>query len=122
MDSLVLNAWRDGTTASLRDLLAADAVFSSPVADYPGRERAARVLGLIPEVLERMEPVDGWGVPGDGAVSFVASVHGRRLEGVLLERRDAAGAVTHVTLFLRPLKELRIAIGRMRVLLEADPS
>lgn len=118
---MILDTWHAASTARLPDLLAADAVFSSPVADYHGRERASHLLGLIVDVIEHVEPTAEWGAAGDSVSAFIASVDGARLEGIVRERRDAAGKVTHVTLFLRPFAELRTAIARMRALLETNP-
>jgi hypothetical protein len=102
-------------------LFAADAVFSSPVADYEGRERACHLLGLIAGVVKEVEPTAEWSEGGATVSAFVARVDGLRLEGMLCEERDASGALVHVTLFLRPFKTLRVAIGRMGELLEANP-
>jgi hypothetical protein len=119
--SSVLSAWRTGDTGSLSDLLAEDATFSSPVADYHGRGNASHILGLIAGVLEAVNQTGAWGDDREGVYAFVARVAEHELQGVLREERADTGKLTHVTLFLRPYAVLRMSINRMREALEQSP-
>jgi hypothetical protein len=47
--------WRSGDVESLPDVLAERATFSSPVADYNGKRKAAHILGLIARVLDDVD-------------------------------------------------------------------
>lgn len=104
--------------ADLAALLADDVIFSSPVADYHGN---ADVLGLIGQVLDDRAAT---GVSFDGVArvtSIDARVRGERVEGIIRERHDARERLTHATLFLRPLRPLRTAVGAMAELLTQSP-
>lgn len=107
--------------ADLTALLADDITFSSPVADYHGKADVLHLLGLIGRVLDDRAAT---GVSFDGVArltSFDARVRGERVEGVLRERHDARGRLTDATLFLRPLRPLRTAVGTMAELLAQSP-
>jgi hypothetical protein len=119
--SSVLSAWRLGDGGSLADVLAEDATFSSPVADYRGRENASHILGLIAGVLDAVDQTKSWGDDREGVYAFTARVAEHELQGILREERAATGELTHVTLFLRPYTGLRTAIDRMREALERSP-
>jgi hypothetical protein len=125
--SLILPIWQTGGTGqaggtgALTGLLAEDVTFSSPVADYHGRENAAHLLSLIATVLDDVEPGRGWGGGPDRLTAFTARVDGAELQGILLEERGPAGELVHVTLFLRPQQVLRAAIAKMRQRLADSP-
>jgi hypothetical protein len=119
--SSVLSAWRLGGSGSLSDLLAEDATFSSPVADYRGRGNASHILELIAGVLEVVNQTGVWGDDREGVYAFTARVADHELQGILREERAETGKLTHVTLFLRPYAVLRMAINRMRAALEQSP-
>lgn len=106
---------RDG--AALERLLAPDAVFHSPVRTYPGRPLALRLLSAVANVLEEIELVSRF-TSGDEAVTFVtATVGGEALDGCVRELK-AGAQVSAVTLMVRPLAALEIAIERMQAALE----
>jgi hypothetical protein len=119
--SPVLSAWRLGDGGSLSDVLAEDATFSSPVADYHGRENASHILGLIAGVLDAVDQTGAWGDDREGVYAFTARVAEHELQGILREERAETGKLTHVTLFPRPYTVLRMAIIRMREALEQSP-
>ncbi len=96
-------------------------MFSSPVADYRGRANAAHVLGLIATVLEQVDETARWCAERDSVFAFTAQVDGGALQGVIREECDAGGAITYVTLFLRPYRVLRGAMATMAQRLEDSP-
>src|SRR5690349_4577199 len=103
------------------ELLAEDVVFSSPFADYQGREDVSHLFGLIARVIEA--PTEG-GTASDGRWLYTAlsgGVEGRRVDAVVRERRDDAGRLTHAVLFLRPYRSLRAAMEAMGSLLATEP-
>ncbi|WP_280398976.1 nuclear transport factor 2 family protein [Nocardia carnea] len=120
-DSPVLTTWRTGDTDSLAEILAPDAVFSSPVADYRGRPAVLHMLGLISQVLHEPGAVRRWSRDHDTVYRFRAHVAGAEVQGMLHEERDEAGRLVHITLFLRPYSSLREAIRAMARLLEQSP-
>lgn len=120
-DSAIVAAWRSGDTGPLATLLAEDVTFSSPVADYHGRESATHMLGLIATVLGGVEQTGRWGDERDSLTAFTARAEGHELQGLLREERREQGGLVQVTLFLRPYRALRAAIARMRQLVESSP-
>jgi hypothetical protein len=113
--------WRTGGTGALTDVLAEDATFSSPVADYHGRENAAHMLGLIATVINDVDPVRRWGDERESVSAFTARIDEGELQGILREERNAEGLLVHVTLFLRPYRVVRAAIATMQQRLADSP-
>jgi hypothetical protein len=102
-------------------LLAPEASFSSPFADYHGRADVIHLFGLIARVLE--QPVVT-GAATDGIwtyTSVTGTVAGGNLEAVVRERHDVDGRLLHATLFLRPYRTLRAAMDEMGRLLADEP-
>jgi hypothetical protein len=113
--------WQTGGTGTLTELLSEDVTFSSPVADYHGRENAAHMLGLIATVLDDIAPVRRWGDERESLSAFTARVDDAELQGILREEGDPAGKLVQVTLFLRPYRVLRAAIAKMQQRLADSP-
>ena len=106
---------------ALGALLADEARFHSPVADYEGRADVAHLLALIASVVGDIRPTRAL---ADGAATttfFDAAVDGRALQGVLDEHYDERGRLVEATLMLRPFATLRIAIAAMAAALEKEP-
>jgi hypothetical protein len=120
-DSMILPVWQRRGTGALTDLLAEDATFSSPVADYHGRENAAHMLSLIATVVHDVAPVRAWGDERESVSAFTARTDDGELQGILREERGPAGTLVRVTLFLRPYSVLRAAIATMRQRLADAP-
>ncbi|MCC3313987.1 hypothetical protein [Nocardia africana] len=120
-DSLILRVWQSKDSTQLPDLLAEEATFSSPVADYHGRARAAHLLATISTVLDSVQQTQQWTDGQDGMFAFTARFADRELQGVLREELSATGSLTHVTLFLRPYRVLRAAIAEMARRLDDSP-
>jgi hypothetical protein len=120
--SVILQAWRSGDAGTLPGVLAENATFSSPVADYVGGQHASRVLGLIAQVLEDVRTDQEWNDGNETVSAFTARFHGEEMQGMLREQRDGSSALVHVTLFLRPYRTLRAAITRMGELLADSPA
>jgi hypothetical protein len=103
--------------------LAADVVFCSPVAEYRGRRDVAHLLGLIARVVSEVQPSRTWGGEGDGesVQAFTARVGDHALEGIVREHVAQTGELSHITLFLRPYRTLKVAIEQMGALLTEFP-
>jgi len=104
----VIDAFLAGDGPALRELLAPDVTFHSPVADYQGRARAGDVLAAVTEVLGAPRATSILSGPGEAVAFFAVDVDGRHADGVL----RVAGV--DVTLMLRPLKTLLAGVERMR--------
>ena len=118
---MIIPLWQRRGTGAVTDLLAEDVTFSSPVADYHGRENAAHMLGLIATVLDDVAAVRGWGDERESVSAFTARTGDGELQGILREERGPAGTLVQVTLFLRPYSVLRAAIATMRQRLADAP-
>jgi hypothetical protein len=96
--------------------LAADVVFESPIVfeRYVGREAVGFILGAVLMVFEDFRYVSELDGEGETALVFKARVGDRELHGIDLGEVDADGAVTKLTVFVRPLSAalaLRDAMG-----------
>jgi hypothetical protein len=101
---------------ALDGVLAPDAVFHSPVQSYKQRELALRVISAVATVIDEVEVVSEF-ERGDEKVTFLTgTARGQKLDGVIRELRAPEG-VREVTLMVRPLGALQVAMERMRELL-----
>ncbi len=93
---------------AVRELLAPDIVFHSPVTFHPfvGRDTVAALLGLVAQTFEQFRYTDELACDGAHALIFRASVAGKELEGIDLLRFDAEGLIVDFTVMLRPLSGL----------------
>ena len=110
----VVEAFASGDAQALVARLAPDVVFHSPVRDYHGRERVARVLSALVQVVSDIRltrVVDG---SEDTAAFFVARGDA---DGVLLVLAEHDRPAGELTLMLRPLEALLAGIEQMKVLL-----
>ncbi|MFE3103416.1 nuclear transport factor 2 family protein [Nocardia tengchongensis] len=121
IESRILQVWQSKDATQLPALLAEEATFSSPVADYHGRARAAHLLATIATVLDSVHQTRQWTDGQQGMFAFTARFADHDLEGVLREELSETGSLTHVTLFLRPYRALRAAIAEMARRLEDSP-
>lgn len=115
MSTELIDAFLAGDTDRAVAQLADDATFHSPVADYAGRRRVAKVWAAVAQVVTDA-CASSVLVDGDRAVAvFTATAAGRPIDGVL----HVSGApASDVTLLVRPLSALLPAVERMRALLE----
>jgi hypothetical protein len=86
----------------LRELLAEDVTFNSPVRSYTGREEVIHLLATIGSLEDDLRPTR--------SVTFVQF---GKLDGVLHEAWDEDGQLKELTLTLRPLGPLLKAVDRM---------
>ena len=114
----IVQAFAAGDAAAMTELLASDATFHSPVADYPGRERVAEVLAALVQVITDVRVTRALDGAEETAAFFEASGDGRRAEGVLLVVGAPDAPTTELTLMIRPLKTLLAGVERMKVLLD----
>jgi hypothetical protein len=89
----------------VRELLAPEVVFHSPVTFHPfvGRDTVAQLLALVAQTFEEFRYTDEFATGGAHALIFRASVAGKELEGVDLLRFDEQGLIADFTVMLRPL-------------------
>jgi len=96
--------------------LAPDVVFESPIVfkQYVGREAVGFILGTVLTVFEDFRYVSELDGEGVTALVFTARVGEKELHGIDLGEVDADGAITKLTVFVRPLSAahaLRDAMG-----------
>jgi hypothetical protein len=107
--------------AAVAPLLSDDVIFHSPVADYRGRADVAHLLATIASCVTDPRPHEELTGTASTATTFAATVDGRQLDGVLVQRCTVDGLLLEATLLLRPLAVLRISIAGMRAALDAEP-
>ena len=105
----LLGAIRGSDRGALGAMVADDVVFHSPATTYRGRDQVVHLLALIGLVLDD--------VTATGEVETVTFVKGHldgeELDGVLVEITDDDGRIAEITLLLRPLATLQVAVRRM---------
>jgi hypothetical protein len=116
MPASLVEAIQRRDEAALDRLLAADGVFHSPVQSYKDREIALSVLKAVAQVIESMEIVSEFERDGERVTFVSGTAGGQKLDGVIRELGDEQ-AVREVTLMVRPLGALQVAMERMRQLL-----
>ena len=110
----------------LRDLLAEDAVFHSPIVHTPqaGRDRVMSYLLAAFAVLNNesfryVREVIG---PHDAALEFTCELDGIHVNGVDLIRWRDDGRIIDFKVMLRPLKGVNVVHARMKEMLERTGS
>jgi SnoaL-like protein len=111
------SAFMAGDGDTMAALLAPDATFHSPVTDYAGARRVAKLLRTLVAVVPEREPVSVVDGRDETIAVFTASDASLRLDGVLRVVADDEGRVASVLLWLRPLDALLEGIERMRTAL-----
>ena len=108
----VIAAWHEilasGDLAALRELLAPEACFHSPVVHRPQPGRGFRYVREI---------VSGC----DAALEFVASVDGIEINGIDLIHWDGYGKIDDFKVMVRPWKGIEKLRGKMAQMLEQMP-
>src|SRR4051794_26969425 len=93
--------------------LAPDATFHSPVTDYAGARRVAKLLRAVVRVLPPRTPTAVYGAGDETLAVFTARDDELVLDGVLRVIAGADGRVERVRLWLRPLDPLLVGVERM---------
>jgi SnoaL-like domain len=105
----LLSAIRGRDREALAALVADDVVFYSPATTYRGRDQVVDMLAFIGTVLEEVTATRQV-----ETVTFIkGNSEGEHLDGVLVEVIDADGRIAEITLLLRPLATLQMAIRRL---------
>ncbi len=111
-----------GRTEELRDLLAEDAVFSSPAVFTPqeGRAKAVAYLAAAAKLFAGtgFRYVEKWYAEDSAVLEFVAEVDGIHVNGIDMIHWNDDGKITSVKVMLRPLKALQVVIPEMGRLLQ----
>jgi hypothetical protein len=109
----------DAAVALLRD----DVTFRSPAVftPYAGHDAVRRLLGAVVEVFQDFRYVREIGAAGTGdhALVFEARVGDKELEGCDFIRHDEDGAISELTVMVRPLSAALALAEAMRVQLSA---
>ncbi len=114
------DAFLQGDVPAMVAELAPDAVFHSPVADYEDRDRIGVVLEAVTQVVAAPQPTRLIEGSDETLLAFTAELEGAAGDGVLLAAGEPDGAVSELTLMVRPLATLLDAVDRMKVLLGAS--
>jgi hypothetical protein len=106
---------------AMRDALAEDVVFRSPVVykPYEGRDATMFVLSAFFQVFEGFAYVDALEGDSTAALIFRARVGDRELEGLDHLSFDADGRIAELRVMVRPMSGMRALAEAMREELEA---
>jgi SnoaL-like domain len=109
-----------GDLDAMRDALAEDVVFRSPVVykPYEGREATLFVLAGAFRVFEDFEYIDKVEGEGSAALVFRARVGERDVEGLDHLTFDADGRVSELRVMVRPMSGMHALAEAMRAELE----
>jgi hypothetical protein len=112
----------DGDAAGrIEDLLAPDAVFSSPAVFTPqeGRELTAKYLKAAMKVFggNDFRYIGHWYGERSAVLEFVADLDGVHVNGVDMIEWNEAGLIVSFKVMLRPFKALQAVMPRMAELL-----
>jgi hypothetical protein len=109
----------DAAVALLRE----DVVFRSPVVftPYEGREALRQILGAVIEVFEDFRYVREIGADGarDDALVFEGRVGDKQLQGCDFIQLDDDGAITELTVMVRPMQAMLALAEAMKAKLTA---
>ena len=109
---------------AMQDLLADDVVFTSPVAfkPYPGKAITSAILRGVLRVFEGFRYVREIGAPdaSDHALMFQAKVGDKDIEGCDFIRTDENGAISELTVMVRPLSAPLTLAEKMKERLAAS--
>ncbi len=106
MSDGVADAYLAGDITAIRDRLAPDAVFRSPVAEYHGPGEIMPVLIALGEVLEGMRAMSKLEGPGESAVLYSGRVGTKEVHGILHVETALDGRISRITMMVRPLDAL----------------
>jgi hypothetical protein len=124
-----LTTWHDlvqtRNTKGLKDLLADDVVFYSPVVHTPqaGKAVTAQYLSaafnvFFNETFRYVREVTG---PGDAVLEFKVDIDGIAVNGVDMIKWNDEGKIVEFKVMLRPLKAINLIHQKMGALLQAKP-
>jgi hypothetical protein len=101
--------------AALESVLHPDVVFRSPAVfkPYAGREATMVVLRAVFEVFEEFGYAMAVREGDDEVLRFTARVGERAVDGVDIIRYDESGAVTELTVMIRPMSGLHAVAEAM---------
>jgi ketosteroid isomerase-like protein len=109
----LIDAFLAGDAAAAAALLAPEAAFHSPVRDYHGADRIARVWDLVKGVLAGAVTTRVHEDQGETVAFFAGRIEGRPVDGVLRVLGGADGRVADVTLMVRPLGALKAGLAKL---------
>jgi hypothetical protein len=106
---------------AMREALAEDVVFRSPVVykPYEGREATMIILRAVLRVFEDFNYVDSLEAETSAALIFRAKVGERELEGLDHLSFDSEGRVTELRVMVRPMSGMHALGEAMRAQLES---
>jgi len=108
---------RSHDLAALRDMIAADAVFESPVVHTPqrGREIVFKYLASAEKVLggPGFTYVGEWRGDDSAILEFENVIDGIKINGIDMITWNDAGQITHFKVMVRPLKAMNMLHQKM---------
>jgi len=108
-----IDAFLAGDSRAAVALLAPEASFNSPVRTYRGAEEIAPLWAALDGIIGGLAITGLLEGERESAAFFAGTAGGQPIDGVLRVKARDDGAVTDVTLMLRPYASLKAAVGEM---------
>jgi hypothetical protein len=109
--------------AALKDLIADEAVFESPVVHTPqvGKAITVKYLAGALQVLnnDTFRYVGEWRAEQSAVLEFATEIEGIAVNGVDIVSWNEAGKITHFKVMIRPLKAINLIHQKMAAMLQA---
>ena len=110
-----VDAFLRGDSPSAAALLAPEATFHSPVRDYAGAERIARVWEAVAGIIVDARTTSVHDRDRETIAFFVGAIKDLPVDGVLRTLTDDDDRVSDVTLMVRPWAALKAGIADVKI-------
>jgi hypothetical protein len=111
----LIDAFLCGDAQSAAALLAPQATFHSPVRDYAGADRIARVWHAVTGLVADARPISVHERDGETIAFFAGAIKDQPVDGVLRTLTDDRNCVTDITLMVRPWAALKAGIADIKI-------
>ena len=107
--------------SAMDDLFAEDVVFRSPVVfkPYDGRDQVQLILSAVVQVFEEFRYIEQVETGDVAVLQFETRVGDRQLQGVDILKFAEDGAISELTVMVRPLSGIHALAEAMQKLLES---
>lgn len=110
----LIDAFLGGDMPSAAGLLAPDARYCSPIADYEGAERIGAVWNMVSGVVQDTKQISIYERDQETVVFFTGTIKERSVDGVVRTISNDSDRVSDLLLMIRPLDALRAGLADIK--------